>query len=92
MPVEFPPRQSVLAEEIGVSSGNSQAGQYVSRHWLDWFTSIAKILSKLYMGNGDPNGVVGASVGSLYLRLDGGAGTTLYVKEAGTGVAGWVGK
>ena len=30
-------------------------------------------------------------VGSLYLNLDGGSGTTLYVKEA-AGVAGWVGK
>lgn len=43
-------------------------------------------------GSGDPNSVVTASVGSLYLRTDGGAGTTLYVKESGTGNTGWAAK
>lgn len=31
-------------------------------------------------------------VGSIFLRTDGGASTTLYVKESGTGIAGWVAK
>jgi len=43
-------------------------------------------------GTGTPEGVVTASVGSLYSRTDGGAGTTLYVKESGTGNTGWVAK
>jgi hypothetical protein len=43
-------------------------------------------------GIGSPEGVVVAAVGSLYTRTDGGAGTTLYVKESGTGNTGWVGK
>jgi len=43
-------------------------------------------------GTGTPEGVVVASVGSLYTRSDGGAGTTLYVKESGTGNTGWVAK
>lgn len=43
-------------------------------------------------GNGDPEGVKTAPVGSLYLRLDGGALTTLYVKETGVGNTGWVAK
>lgn len=43
-------------------------------------------------GSGSPEGVVTASVGSLYTRTDGGANTTLYVKESGTGNTGWVGK
>jgi len=43
-------------------------------------------------GNGDPNGVVAGKVGDLYSRLDGGAGSTLYVKEAGAGTAGWAAK
>jgi len=46
----------------------------------------------LYRGNGTPEAVVAAPVGSLYLRSNGGAGTTLYVKESGTGNTGWVGK
>jgi hypothetical protein len=35
---------------------------------------------------------VTAGIGSLYLRRDGGAGTTLYIKESGTGNTGWVAK
>jgi len=40
-------------------------------------------------GSGSPEGSVTANVGSLYLRTDGGANTTLYVKESGTGNTGW---
>jgi hypothetical protein len=43
-------------------------------------------------GTGSPNGVVTSAVGGLYLRLDGGTKTTLYVKESGTGNTGWAGK
>ncbi|BEV02194.1 hypothetical protein [Novosphingobium olei] len=43
-------------------------------------------------GTGSPAGVVSAPVGSLYTRSDGGAGSTLYVKESGTGSSGWVAK
>lgn len=43
-------------------------------------------------GAGTPEGVVTAPVGSLYTRTDGGAGTTLYVKESGAGNTGWVAK
>jgi hypothetical protein len=40
-------------------------------------------------GVGDPEGVITAPVGTLFSRLDGGAGTSLYVKESGTGNTGW---
>jgi hypothetical protein len=50
--------------------------------------TTAQILS----GNGSPQGVVVAPVGSMYLRRDGGANTTLYVKESGTGSTGWAPK
>lgn len=43
-------------------------------------------------GTGTPEGVVTAAIGALFVRTDGGAGTTLYVKESGTGNTGWVGK
>jgi hypothetical protein len=43
-------------------------------------------------GSGSPEGVLVAPVGSLYLRSDGGAGTSMYVKESGTGNTGWVAK
>lgn len=43
-------------------------------------------------GAGSPEGVVTAPVGASYHRTDGGAGTSLYVKESGTGNTGWVAK
>jgi hypothetical protein len=44
-------------------------------------------------GTGSPEGVVTAPISSLYLRKTlGGTGTTLYVKESGSGNVGWIGK
>jgi hypothetical protein len=43
-------------------------------------------------GANSPEGVVTADVGSIYTRTNGGAGTTLYIKESGTGNTGWVAK
>ena len=50
-------------------------------------------LTHISQGTGAPNGVVTASVGAIYMRLDGGAATTLYVKESGANTnTGWVAK
>lgn len=49
-------------------------------------------LALLLSGTGSPETVVTAGVGSLYLRTDGGASTTLYVKESGAGNTGWIAK
>jgi hypothetical protein len=46
----------------------------------------------IYWGNGSPEGVLTAGLGSLALRRDGGDHTTLYIKESGTGKTGWVAK
>lgn len=43
-------------------------------------------------GSGTPEGAITAPVGSLYTRTNGGANTTLYVKESGSGNTGWVAK
>lgn len=43
-------------------------------------------------GSGSPAGVVTANPGSRYTNTAGGTGTTTYVKETGTGNAGWVAK
>lgn len=43
-------------------------------------------------GTGTPESAVTAPVGSIYSRTDGGAGTSMYVKESGTGNTGWVAK
>ena len=42
--------------------------------------------------SGSPEGVVAAAPGALLLNVGGGAGTTLYIKESGTGNTGWVAK
>lgn len=46
----------------------------------------------LYSGAGTPEAAVTAVVGSLFMRSDGGAGTSLYVKQSGSGNTGWVAK
>jgi hypothetical protein len=43
-------------------------------------------------GAGSPEGSITAPVGSMWTRTDGGAGSTLYVKESGTGNTGWSAK
>jgi hypothetical protein len=48
--------------------------------------------STINSGSGTPEGTLSAAVGSLYMRTDGGAGTSLYVKESGSGNTGWVAK
>ncbi|MDQ3224439.1 MAG: hypothetical protein M3Q75_13350, partial [Gemmatimonadota bacterium] len=41
---------------------------------------------------GTPEGQIVAYVGSVAYRRNGGAGTTMYIKESGTGNVGWVAK
>lgn len=54
--------------------------------WAGSASAAAQVLG----GAGAP--AVAAPVGSLYLRTDGGAGTSFYVKESGTGSTGWIAK
>lgn len=45
-----------------------------------------------FNGKGTPEGAITAPIGSRYRRTDGGALTSFYVKESGTGNTGWVAK
>jgi hypothetical protein len=56
------------------------------------FPAAYDIKNFIFRGTGSPEGVVTASVGTLYLRLDGSTSTTLYVKTSGTGNTGWTAK
>ena len=47
---------------------------------------------KDYFGYGTPENQIAAPIGSTFRRLDGGANTTLYVKESGSAATGWVAK
>lgn len=60
------------------------------REWQKWLRESFDM--GVLSGNGSPEGVVTAPVATLYRRLNGGAGTCLYVKESGTGSTGWVAK
>jgi len=65
--------------------------------WQRWFSNLVVIVNGLVdgvkSGLGSPETVVTGSVGDLYRRLDGGANTTLYIKESGAATkTGWVAK
>lgn len=64
--------------EIYLNDGTSVAGTFLG--------------PQIMAGNGSPEGAFTGRVGSLFMRADGGAGTSLYVKESGTGNTGWVAK
>ncbi len=71
-----------------VITGHLNQNVYVSGDSPELNLGTSRIIS----GSGNPEGSVVAPVGSLFLRTDGGVGTTLYVKETGTGNTGWSAK
>lgn len=55
------------------------------------FYTVANGFGRWFGGLGSPEGVQNGNVGDYYTRADGGAGTSFYVKESGTGTTtGWV--
>ena len=48
-------------------------------------------LTQKWRGSGTPEGVITAPIGSIFQRSDSAAESGLYVKESGTGSAGWLG-
>lgn len=79
------------------------AGGIIQAGTAAWSTSVAGVYVRvagnaapfgpnIIVGSGSPEGAVTARVGSMYLRLDGGAASTMYVKESGTGNTGWAAK
>jgi hypothetical protein len=53
---------------------------------------MADDVRRISRGAGTPETVVRGGIGSQWLRTDGGAVTTLYIKESGTAKTGWVAK
>jgi hypothetical protein len=74
----------------GRLSGESPELQRVLRE----LAAVVNILAgRAFVGPGSPEGLIAADIGSLYLRTDGAASTTLYVKTADAGAAtGWTAK
>ena len=73
------------AYDLGLSNKNWRRG---------YFKEVRLGASNVIVsyGTGSPEGVVTAPVGSTFHRTDGGAGTSYYVKESGTGNTGWAAK
>ena len=75
----------------------TEAGGRLTRMASQWLKrmldTVNRVNGTILTGSGNPNTVVAAPVGTIYLNTAGGAGTTLWVKEAGgTSDLGWVGK
>lgn len=70
---------------ININAIRGSTGIAVS--YLDQVTNLL-----VHYGVGSPEGVITAGIGSVYYRTNGGAATTLYIKESGTGNTGWVAK
>lgn len=83
---DFPWRQGYFGGQ-DVSSGGTGVQRRVLR--FGYGTTSGTDVVSIFFGTGSPESVVTANIGSLYLRTDGGAGTTLYSKESGTGNTGW---
>ena len=81
----YPWRQIYAGGESVANSGNQRRAIRLGH-------GITSSCQAIYFGSGSPESVVTAVVGSLYLRSDGGATTTLYVKTSGTGSTGWTAK
>lgn len=88
--------QSAPLINVRNNNGDQTAALY---DWGGWVANYIGVGSAndddaafIYAGNGSPEGVVNGDPGSLYMRRDGGAGTSLYVKESGTGNTGWTAK
>ena len=78
----------ITGDGLIVTTGRSYA-----ENGIRWSTSSGTLDDRgLFNGTGSPEGVVAAQPGSLYCNSAGGAGTTLYVKQSGSGNTGWVAK
>lgn len=74
--------------DVGIA--RSAAGELKVTDSSSGFGAISSLYQRF--GAGSPESVVTAPVGAVYHRTDGGAGTSFYVKESGTGNTGWVAK
>jgi hypothetical protein len=66
----------------------SLIGGFRSAHET-WHENMHITSNLIFSGTGTPEGNQAAPVGAIFLRTDGGADTSLYTKESGTGTAGW---
>lgn len=99
---------TVDSSSLGITMGATTSGQTIDFYassttlLLQMTNGVVVVAGKLAMGSitgptwsvgsGTPEAALTAPIGSIFTRTDGGASTTLYVKESGTGNTGWVAK
>lgn len=76
------------------SGNHSYTNNQNAGSWVNFFSAALTNGPVLWdvSGTGTPESVLTGGIGSTFRRTDGGAGTSLYVKESGTSNTGWVGK
>ena len=90
-------RQAVTADYTETSTQVTIPVEIISVDVIDITTGILAgsgqvTVSLLSSGVGSPEGSKVGVVGSMYTDTAGGPGTTLYIKELGSGSTGWVAK
>ena len=82
------------ASQEFIAGGSTDQGAYILQCIGDAIVTgrLRVGASDIVSGSGSPEGSVTAPVGSMYMRSDGGASTSLYVKESGVGNTGWIPK
>ena len=64
----------------------------VNKNYMDQPIGIEKTEARIYGGEGTPENSIKARPGSVYMRTDGGANTSIYIKESGVENTGWIAK
>ena len=70
--------------------GKKIPGGEMTLEFAQFVENISDILSHFQVGDGDPTGSLETSFKMIFIRQDGGVGSTLYVNELGDGTSdGW---
>lgn len=89
-------RRKIVTEMLDIGTGTvsvpADGGGSMTGTQLNITSLNVSGIPGFYYGTGSPEAAVTAAMGSLYLRTDGGASTTLYVKTSGAGSTGWTAK
>lgn len=75
--------------DLGPNIGSASLRYAVGYFGVLGIRTSGSTVASIAAGTGDPEGVLTANVGCVWLRTDGGSGTTMYVKETGSGNTGW---
>lgn len=81
---------AVLSDQVNCTAGNFTIKDLKKKGVTSDYSLDIPVID--VVGTGDPEGAVTANIGSIFRRADGGATTSIYIKESGTGNTGWVAK